>query len=1412
MDLGLHMSGAENTKKILTSALSFLMVSIHNNNTSMLDDIMKDLEKDINDAIESNSKSMKDIRNIHYKMIMLISTNRSIQKIIPIKEKRNESITLQLDLWKKTTEKIEYLFRLLLNKAPESTPLSEFLLGDLLRFFKNYIAIVDIKNDNAPLIKISEPSDKIEEEKLPDQAIGEIEESIPEELDTEVIKMEISEGIREEDESKIIKPSGTPFERFGLKLISQIFLGESENKEFEKNPTKDKLLMEIKKKSESDHPRAGDSWLVQCLTHSSNKIAHLSQSIAKEILSPRTMPLMFDIYYRALSNIFNKDTKNDIIFKSLRDFASSNFKKDNQNNTKFLRKVVNSLFVLVEKQLLKLEKTYAAHLSESSSLLIVSLNTGLEIEEILDVVRTMLKNNDVLLSSLKNDKDSLQHVLKSFLFIRKFTNIKNHNILECENLLGEMFESLKPDTEDDKKAYLSECIGALLYYKGDIVCETFLYEQILNIISPSKQKKDFQIQLAKYPQHEEYIKGQLNRAPYKASDIGTTMSDVRNRMCKELELGDPNPYELLVAGNLVDLDLPIHLVFEKVWAAPIRQREAETRQSIGDIPPMKVILRIAGLEGEATENRISGLTDDSEGEEATKQRVKLAEVFKNDFVVPGGFDLKVNGVELLIKKIKDLSLVTVQRLLLKKVVKLLVYCSKVQENRATIIKLKGVPILLELLLHLFPISEPNEEDSIIENILAILENVLKESAKDPNDSMEIEHEIEIESSGDLKNNVKNVEMCLGRISHDSASPSHSKLISSLTKILPFLTGNQEDACRVLIEFFTPYLKFSTITADPKQSNDAVREYYIKRFIEMTEMLPAYFNVFRGILAEEKLIEMIITFIQELCPDVKSPNIRTLEDNQKNLSYSMRIILGLINGDPNVQSLLKSSGILDLVYKLADPKIKLKDVGKYCEEIIEYLLSSNSVVDEETQRYVKDLKQAELAEKKRKALQAREEAMKKMGFVKKAETQMVEESKSKEMEIESTGPSSNAQFDLRQDIKNKFAMTDLTEEKVLVCISCQEGYINKPDQILGIYTYTKKLRIPEREAWLRGEQVGPTINGFNTVTHFNCIHLHCHNAATKADKNAKKPKNEWEGAIIRNSHTGCNGWFPIKGPNITDRTYEEGLSKFYSTLSSLGSYDQDFTWLHICDLSILLTKFAKYDTFSKETKGGAAEHNLMFVPFYIQLIGHLMKQKPEKANNYQQKIESVLAGYNKNQPIIQNATFEDFMILLTVSLLYGDNDLWNERLKLAVFYYMLSVGTQQLKLSKGQPEHQIKTKIHLSSESEARHEEKLEKYLDEILPLIIGMKLITELMGRIHSKCIKTTNARDLDKGFLLILEQYITKNYIEVLASCEEVTKAYKEDFLQIKYFENFVQDMNLLTIVNQEHGSLENLIRTYIQ
>ena len=53
-----------------------------------------------------------------------------------------------------------------------------------------------------------------------------------------------------------------------------------------------------------------------------------------------------------------------------------------------------------------------------------------------------------------------------------------------------------------------------------------------------------------------------------------------------------------------------------------------------------------------------------------------------------------------------------------------------------------------------------------------------------------------------------------------------------------------------------------------------------------------------------------------------------------------------------------------------------------------------------------------------------------------------------------------------------------------------------------------------------------------VTHFNPIHLSCHRNAIRAENSMRKPKSEWEGASIRNSHTRCNNWFPIKSKGVS----------------------------------------------------------------------------------------------------------------------------------------------------------------------------------------------------------------------------------------------------------------------------------------
>lgn len=43
------------------------------------------------------------------------------------------------------------------------------------------------------------------------------------------------------------------------------------------------------------------------------------------------------------------------------------------------------------------------------------------------------------------------------------------------------------------------------------------------------------------------------------------MGDVREKICKELELAEPELIELLVAGKLISMDLCIESVYEQVW-------------------------------------------------------------------------------------------------------------------------------------------------------------------------------------------------------------------------------------------------------------------------------------------------------------------------------------------------------------------------------------------------------------------------------------------------------------------------------------------------------------------------------------------------------------------------------------------------------------------------------------------------------------------------------------------------------------------------------------------------------------------------------------------------------------------------------------------------------------------------------
>lgn len=89
------------------------------------------------------------------------------------------------------------------------------------------------------------------------------------------------------------------------------------------------------------------------------------------------------------------------------------------------------------------------------------------------------------------------------------------------------------------------------------------------MICPTKPEPVYLLVLNKAHTQEEFIRGSMTRNPYSSAEIGPLMRDVKNKICHQLDLmglvEDDYGMELLVAGNIISLDLSISQVYEQVW-------------------------------------------------------------------------------------------------------------------------------------------------------------------------------------------------------------------------------------------------------------------------------------------------------------------------------------------------------------------------------------------------------------------------------------------------------------------------------------------------------------------------------------------------------------------------------------------------------------------------------------------------------------------------------------------------------------------------------------------------------------------------------------------------------------------------------------------------------------------------------
>lgn len=185
-------------------------------------------------------------------------------------------------------------------------------------------------------------------------------------------------------------------------------------------------------------------------------------------------------------------------------------------------------------------------------------------------------------------------------------------------------------------------------------------------------------------------------------------------------------------------------------------------------------------------------------------------------------------------------------------------------------------------------------------------------------------------------------------------------------------------------------------------------------------------------------------------------------------------------------------------------------------------------------------------------------------------------------------------------QNKFLKqiehSSMQEEAGPKCVVCQEGYTKKPTDVLGMYVFSKKLKVCEMSP--SGSGFVNTI-GYTTVTHSSFIHFTCHQNAYRADSNMRQPKKEWEGAVIRNNHTKCNNLFPVRGGTLPLDSYGSMVDRYFQVnAKSAGQCDNDRIKVMQHDLKMLMKRLAYEDSFSRDTHGGGPEHNMHLLPLMI----------------------------------------------------------------------------------------------------------------------------------------------------------------------------------------------------------------------
>jgi len=391
------------------------------------------------------------------------------------------------------------------------------------------------------------------------------------------------------------------------------------------------------------------------------------------------------------------------------------------------------------------------------------------------------------------------------------------------------------------------------------------------------------------------------------------------------------------------------------------------------------------------------------------------------------------------------------------------------------------------------------------------------------------------------------------------------------------------------------------------------------------------------------------------------------------------------------------------------------------------------------------------------------------------------------------------------------------------MSCQEGYTFKPEAILGFYTFTKRVNmntIPLIAGSNRQE------NSYSTVTHFNFIHFSCHRDATKAERTMKVPKEEWEGATLRNSQTRCNNLFPMQGPKVSDDSYSQSVEKFWSNSHRICKIDVPRFRVLAHDLKFLLLHFAKEESFSVDSKGGGRESNIKSIPFLIQMGLFLLDQKGATQRRVYEKTLSQFLAQIPDEWQAASMQVDNVLYQLILSLYLHSLEEWKATkfvfLKRILMYSQTEFeaiekqdkASGKIDIEKKEDKKE-KEKIPEPKEEEKKEKEKVPEIVDNSAfkrarPFLIYISLIDKMQtvwkkpSGIQPENIGLVNHK-LEENWITDIKNHIRNEDIKSVEEAKEIlSQTYEELLLNYENFSEFFDDLGVLTLVNAEDKDSE--------